>query len=119
MEAHAKPVEVERGTLREIRPGDDMDSLRRQLPDKAHCFGQLWWWAKHKGYKPGFAAVKVKEIFGSFPRAREPEPETISHPVMELMTYLMIATDKWKKEQRRRQRAQPVNEAERDLKEFG
>src|SRR5262245_364201 len=73
-EHHAKPVAVERGTLREIRPGEDMADLRRQLPEKGHVFGQLWWWAKKKGYKSGYAAVKTKEIFGSFPRAREPDP---------------------------------------------
>ena len=33
-----KEVAVERGTLREMRPEDDKEALRKQLPDKAHCF---------------------------------------------------------------------------------
>ena len=96
---HAEPVAVERGTLREMKPGDDMDRLRKQLPDKPHCFGQLWWYGQQKGYKRGWAAVKVKEIFGSFPRAREPEPDMIGSPCLELVDYIFRSTDKWRKDQ--------------------
>jgi superfamily II DNA or RNA helicase len=112
-EVHADPVRCERGTLREYVPDAEMADLRKQLPDKQHVFGQLWWWAQHKGYKPGYAAVKTKEIFGSFPRNREPEPETITAPVQELVNYLYMATERWKKEQyskRRKERAMERNE---------
>jgi DNA repair protein RadD len=112
VEAHAEPVRCERGTLREYKPDQEIVDLRKQLPDKQHVFGQLWWYAKMKGYKPGYAAVKVKEIFGSFPRNREPEPDTISQPVIELVNYLYLATEKWKKDQyskRRKERAMERN----------
>jgi hypothetical protein len=112
VEAHADPVRCERGTLREYKPDSEMADLRKQLPDKQHVFGQLWYWAKQKGYKPGFAAVKTKEIFGSFPRNREPEPETVGPPVQELVNYLWMATEKWKKQQysaRRKARAMERN----------
>lgn len=105
VEAHAKPVAVERGTLRELRPGDDMADLRKRLPEKAHVFGQLWWWGKQKGYKPGWAAMKCKEIFGSFPRDREPQPGLISAPVPELITYIYELTEKWKRQQYNAKRA--------------
>jgi superfamily II DNA or RNA helicase len=110
VEHHAKPVAVERGTLRELRPGEDMDDLRKKLPDKPHVFGQLWWWAVRKGYKTGYAAVKTKEIFGSFPRAREPEPDHIQAPVPELVSYLYESTEKWKSRQNyARRKAQQAN----------
>ncbi len=99
VEEHASAVAVERGTLREVKVGDEMDSLRKRLPDKAHCFGQLWWWGIKKGYKPGWAAVKTKEIFGSFPRAREPEPDMMGSPVPELLEYIFKSTEKWKRQQ--------------------
>jgi len=105
VEEHATPVAVERGTLREIKQGDEMSDLRSRLPDKPHCFGQLYWWGMKKGYKPGWAAVKTKEIFGAFPRAREPAPETISAPTPELVEYIYLSTEKWKKEQNNAKRA--------------
>jgi hypothetical protein len=102
---HADPLRCERGTLREVQPGGDLDDgmedLRRQLPEKRNVFGQLWWWADHKGYKKGYAAVKTKEIFGSFPRDRVPDPNTISEPVPELINYLYLSTEKWKKANKR------------------
>ena len=98
-ENDAKPVLVERGTLREIKAGDEMADWRKKLPDKANVFGQLCWWGRSKGYKPGWAAVKCKEIFGSFPRAREPEPETIGMPTPELLQYIYELVEKWKKKQ--------------------
>ncbi len=98
-EAHAKPVAVERGTLRELKPKDDIADLRKKLPDKPHVFGQLWWWGKQKGFKPGWAAVKTKEIFGAFPRDREPDRHLISAPVPELLSYIYESQEKWKKQQ--------------------
>ena len=98
-ENDAKPVLVERGTLREIKAGDEMADWRKKLPDKANVFGQLCWWGRSKGYKPGWAAVKCKEIFGSFPRAREPDPETIGMPTPELLQYIYELVEKWKKKQ--------------------
>lgn len=106
-EHHADPVAVERGTLREIKPGDEAYDWRKRLPDKPHVFGQLWWWGHKKGYRQGWAAVKTKEIFGSFPRAREPDPEHICAPTPELVEYIYMSTEKWKREQnsaRRRER---------------
>jgi DNA repair protein RadD len=107
-EAHAEPVLVERGTLREISSiKDPMAELRKKLPDKPHVFGQLWWWAQKKGYKQGWAAVKTKELFGAFPRAHEPDPETISAPVPELLGWVVTSTERWKNKQdyaRRRER---------------
>jgi superfamily II DNA or RNA helicase len=111
-EAHAKQVAVERGTLRELKPTDDMEAWRKKLPDKPHVFGQLWWFGKKKGYKPAWAAVKTREIFGSYPRAREPEPETIGMPVPELVSYLYYANEKFKRDkynERRREAAHRTN----------
>ncbi len=99
-EAHAKPVLVERGTLVEIASRKDPKAeLLKRLPDKPHCFGQLWWWGHKKGYKPGWAAVKTKELFDSFPRAREPDPGTISAPVPELLAWVLKSADQWKARQ--------------------
>jgi superfamily II DNA or RNA helicase len=115
VEQHAEPVKCERGTLREVGPDVEAKDWRKQLPDKEHVYGQLWWYAQHKGYKPGYAAVKTKEIFGSFPRAREPDPETIEEPVPELYAYLADSVDKWKKEQYKLKRRQRIATAQADL----
>ena len=109
VEAHADPVRCERGSLREIGADEDIERWREQLPDKAHCFGQLWWYAHQKGYKPGWAARKVLEIFGSYPRAREPLEEYITSPVPELVNYLWVSKEKWlqdMKSERAKQRRQ-------------
>jgi DNA repair protein RadD len=99
VEAHIDQVAVERGTLREVKSTDEMADWRKQLPDKPHCFGQLWWYGEKKGYKAGWAAHKVREIFGSFPKAKVPDRDMITEPVIELRNYLWIAKEKWKKEQ--------------------
>lgn len=119
--AHADPVPVERGTLREVKVGDDMANLRKQLPDKPHVFGQLWWYGQMKGYKPGWAANKTREIFGSYPRAREPDEAHISEPVPELLGYIYLSTEKWKREQynaKRRERWGNAH-AEREARQNG
>jgi superfamily II DNA or RNA helicase len=94
----AKPIGVERGTLREIKPGEDIADLRKQLPDKPHTFGQLVWWGRKKGYKQYWANMKFNEIYGvKFPRFEY--EEFIEEPVPELKAYLAYATEQWVKQQ--------------------
>jgi hypothetical protein len=110
---HADPIPVERGTLREVKPTDEVADWRKKLPDKAHVFGQLWWFGQKKGYKSGWAAVKTKEIFGSFPRDREPAADLIGAPVPELIAYIYYSKDKWVNEQNKiRRRAKYKQERE-------
>src|SRR5436190_5365651 len=69
VEAHIDPVAVERGTLRELRPDEDMAGLRKRLGDKANVFGQLVWWGRKKGYSQWWPNMKFKDIYGvTFPR---------------------------------------------------
>jgi len=98
VEEHADPILCERGTLREVTPDREMKDLRKVLPDKAHVFGQLWWWGHKKGYKPGWAAMKCRDIFGSFPKAREPDQETVSAPCPELLKFIYDSVERWKKD---------------------
>jgi len=51
------------------RDGDDADEARHRL------MGWLRWWAEHKRYKPGWAAVRFREMFG-----RRPNGEAKSEP---------------------------------------
>jgi DNA repair protein RadD len=89
----AKPIAVERGTLREVRPGDDMNYLRKLLPDKAAVFGQLVWYGKKKGYNQWWPNMKFKDIYGvTFPRFDYEE----SPPCPELYAYIIESTQKWK-----------------------
>lgn len=97
---HSNAVMVERGTLKEIKQRDKQADWREQLPDKRHCYGQLYWYAQHMGFKLGYAAVKVKEIFGAFPKQREPDPDTIERPAPELLAYLDWSKGEWIKAQK-------------------
>jgi superfamily II DNA or RNA helicase len=98
MERHAKPVPVQRGTLREIKAETERAELLRKLPDKAHVYGQLLWWADKKGYKQGWASVKYKEIFGIWPRGLGHE-DKIDMPVPALLEHIYRSTEKWKRSQ--------------------
>jgi DNA repair protein RadD len=93
-----KPVMVKRGSLRELRPGDESYDWKAALPDKEHCYGQLWWYGHSHGYKTPYAAVKVKQIFGSFPRARQPQPDLIVEPTRELMQWILQQNNSYKKD---------------------
>lgn len=95
-EHHAKAVAVERGTLREVKPGDDMNLLRKTLPDKAAVFGQLVWYGRKKGYNKWWPNMKFKDIYGvTFPRFDYQE----SSPCPELLNYIFESTQKWKAKQ--------------------
>jgi superfamily II DNA or RNA helicase len=104
-EAHAKPVPVERGTLREVfSKKNQMDELRKKLPDREYVFGQLVWWQRKKGYKPGWVNMKFNEIYGvKFPRF-DLDERKVSAPIPELVTLLYLMTEEWKKEQRNKER---------------
>ena len=100
----AKPVAVERGTLREIKPGDDVNVLRKLLPDKAAVFGQLVWYGKRKGYNQWWPNMKFKDIYGvTFPRLEY--EDKISPPCPELFHYIVNSTKKWKSQQDYKKRA--------------
>jgi helicase-like protein len=98
VQAHAKPILCERGTLKPfVEKLDPMADVRKQLPDREHCYGQLVWWARYKGYKPGWAWRKTQELFGSAPRG---EPAHISEPVPELQAWLRKSAQDWARKQR-------------------
>jgi DNA repair protein RadD len=104
---HAKPVAVQRGTLREIKTETEKADLLNKLPDKSYVYGQLLWWARQKGYKEGWAANKYREIFDVWPRGLSFQ-DKISAPVPALIEHIYRATEKWKRQQqyaRRKERA--------------
>jgi superfamily II DNA or RNA helicase len=98
VEQHVEAVAVERGTLREIKPGEDMALLRKQLPGKEYVFGQLVWYGRKKGYNQWWPNMKFKDIYGvTFPRLQY--EDKITSPCPELMTYIFDSTEKWKSKQ--------------------
>jgi superfamily II DNA or RNA helicase len=107
MEKHANPVPVQRGTLREIKADSERAELLRRLPDKAHVYGQLLWWANKKGYKQGWAANKYKDIFGVWPRGLEHE-DKIDMPVPALLEHIYRSTERWKRSQQYAKRKEVV-----------
>lgn len=38
---------------------------------RERTYGGLLWWARHKGYKDGWAAIKFRLIFGEWPKYTE------------------------------------------------
>lgn len=99
VEAHADPVRVERGTLREVTADSEMRDLRSKLPDREHVFGQLVCWQRKKGYNQWWPNMKFKDIYGvAFPRNLNYE-DKISEPVPELLQYIFESTAKWKRQQ--------------------
>lgn len=96
--AHAKPVPVARGTLREIKADSERAELIKRLPDKANVYGQLLWWADKKGYSQGWASWKYKEIFGVWPRGLEHEDKQDA-PVPALLEHIYRSTERWKRSQ--------------------
>lgn len=98
MEAHAKPVAVQRGTLREMKADTERNDLLKRLPDKDHVFGQLMWWSQRKGYNPGWAANKYREIFAVWPRGLAWE-DKVDAPVTALLEHIYRSTEKWKRQQ--------------------
>jgi DNA repair protein RadD len=99
VEAHAEPVEVERGTLREFKSGDEFTDIIKKLPDREHVFGQLVWWGRDKGYNQWWPNMKFKDIYGvAFPRKLNWE-DKVSAPGPELVEFIYLSTKKWKEEQ--------------------
>ncbi|PWT76498.1 MAG: hypothetical protein C5B60_04115 [Chloroflexi bacterium] len=98
-EHHAEPVAVERGTLREYTPGQEMADLRKHLPDRTYVYHQLIWWQRKKGYKPGWVNMKFNEIYGvKFPRF-DVDEDMVTMPVPELVEFIYKSLDRWKKDQ--------------------
>jgi DNA repair protein RadD len=118
---HATPIAVERGTLRELRPGDDIDDLRRRLPEKEHVFGQLVWWGQKKGYNKWWPNMKFNDLYGvRFPRFRW--EDKVNPPVPELLNWIYDTTKKWagkqkyarRKEKEKTWEQSGITRAERD-----
>jgi DNA repair protein RadD len=73
-------VEAEDGEL-----GEFTGKKERFTKEQKEAFlGEVTWFARNKGYKPGWAAAKYREKFGVWPKGmggaepREPSPETLS-----------------------------------------
>jgi DNA repair protein RadD len=108
VEQHAEPILCERGTLREIKPGEDdpLSRLRKRLPERAHVFGQLKWWAAHKGYKDGWAFYKYRELYAVKYVSNGLEwQDKVSAPTPEVLEVIFFLQDKrsreWRNEKRR------------------
>lgn len=92
VEHHAKPILCERGSMREVKPGDfnkrgsTAERLLMNGVTKDMTYGQLRWHAAAKGYKKGWADNKYREIFQVWPCALKweghvapPCPIIVSH----------------------------------------
>jgi DNA repair protein RadD len=102
---HAEPIAVERGTLKEYKPGDELGTLglalRKAIPDRAHVFGQLVYYARKMGYNQWWPNMQFKKIYGvMFPQNLDYHGK-IERPCPELMTFIFKAKEEFKKERRR------------------
>jgi DNA repair protein RadD len=76
-------VDVTDGDLGEVDRGRKIQKQSVTAADKLSFYRQLLWIARNKGYKPGWAAHKHKEKFGTWPPRNNvpplsPEPTTLS-----------------------------------------
>jgi DNA repair protein RadD len=71
VEHHAKPIVVERGTLRELKPEDlkpkEMPSAKK-FPNKHQTYGQFMWYQQQHGKSPKWATANYKQLYGVWPR---------------------------------------------------
>lgn len=96
----ASKVEVKAGALEELK-GRKPSKIARQF-NKLEVYGQLLWYAEHKGYNPGWAANKYKTIFDVWPRGmdgavrRPPSAELSSWIVSSNIRYVKGRSRAWK-----------------------
>jgi len=93
VEAHLKSVPVQRGTLKEIKPGDTVEGLRDKL-DKHHAYGQLMWIVSRRGYNPGWASHKYKEIYDVWPKDLQWQ-DKVAPPIYELSEFIYKTQRRW------------------------
>lgn len=82
-QTQAKDVEYVPGTLVEKKAG------KIATADKERVYAELCGYAKAKGYKPGWAYHKTKELFGVYPH-RHVEPMTPTPETLKLIQHLNI-----------------------------
>src|SRR5262249_14925891 len=70
-QAKAAPVEVAEGELGRV---DRTRKVQVLAQDRVRFHGMLTWIARERGYRPGWAAHKFKEKFGSWPDSRDVVP---------------------------------------------
>jgi DNA repair protein RadD len=71
VEHHAKPIVVERGTLREVRPEDlkpRETPAAKKFPNKHQTYGQLMWHQQKHGKSEKWALAHYKQLYGVWPR---------------------------------------------------
>jgi len=74
----AEAFEVIDGELARFQQDGSIPPKERADQKRAQFHSQLLWVAREKGYRPGWAAMKFKERFGTFPAAKPgalPQPE--------------------------------------------
>lgn len=103
-EHHAKPVLVERGTMKEVKAGDIAnkpkpvsDKLGLTMQDKARVFGQLMWHQRKHGKKEKFADANYKEIYGVWPKLGDEWKKHFTAPDMILASWLQYKRIAWSK----------------------
>lgn len=67
---HAKPVLVERGTLKELKPEDINKEMpaASKFPNKHKTYGELMWYQRAHGKKDKWALANYKTLYGVWPR---------------------------------------------------
>ena len=81
---------------------DDYDGLDRDQA-RHNAYAYLKWWAEQKGYKPGYASVKFKELFGEWPNGESREDG--QPPTPELLRWIRMQANAWKREIKKREAA--------------
>jgi DNA repair protein RadD len=69
-----KAVDIAEGELGEVDRQKQVHQRKYSTTDKNNFFRQLLWIARERGYKPGWAAHKFKEKFGTWPPRGSPVP---------------------------------------------
>lgn len=79
-------------------------SIKNREPKE--IYAELLWEQQTKGFKPGWVAMKFREIFGGWPAPRSMVSPKV--PSTELREYLGIMKNRWKQKKKREEAKQGV-----------
>ena len=93
-------VETKSGELKEFTGKAKLKKspAAERFPDKASTFGQLKWIANFRGYKPGWAANKFRDMYGVWPNYYKDCP--LVEPTYEMFTWVKGTQIRFAKRQR-------------------